>query len=50
VILEPDVPRFMMVWHTRLKCHPTGHKLLTTEIDFKTVVGGKPEPWEAALV
>ena len=49
VVLEPDVPRLLMVWHTRLKCHPAGHKLLTTEVDFKRVVGGIPEPWEEAL-
>ncbi len=35
VILEPDVPQVMMVWHTHLPCHHKVLKLLTTRIDLK---------------
>ena len=35
VILEPDVPRVMMVWHTHLPCHHKVLKLLTTRIVLK---------------
>lgn len=32
VIVEPDVPRVIMVWHTHLPCHPKVLKLLDTRI------------------
>ena len=32
VILEPDVPRVIMVWHTSLPCHHDADKLLETTI------------------
>lgn len=32
VILEPDVPRFFVVWHTSLPCHHKALKLLKTTI------------------
>jgi hypothetical protein len=32
VILEPDAPRVMMVWHSALACHPNGQKLQKTVI------------------
>jgi len=32
VILEPDVPRVVIVWQTTLACHPNGLKLKKTEI------------------
>ena len=35
VILEPDVPRAIMVWHTNLPCHHKVQKLLNTTIDLK---------------
>ena len=35
VILEPDVPRVMMVWHTHLPCHHKVLKLQTTRIHLK---------------
>ena len=36
VILEPDVPRVLMVWHTMLPCHPKVLKLRSTTIVRKT--------------
>ena len=38
VILEPDVPRVMMVWHTSLPCHPKVTKLQKTKIIQKTAL------------
>jgi hypothetical protein len=38
VILEPDVPRVLMVWHTALPCHPKVTKLLKTRIIQKTLL------------
>jgi len=35
VILEPDVPRVMMVWHTQLPCHHKVLKLRTTHLTLK---------------
>lgn len=35
VIIEPDVPRVMMVWHSTLACHPNGLKLQKTVIRQK---------------
>ncbi len=35
VILEPDVPRVLMVWHTNLPCHNKGLKLLSTTVRLK---------------
>jgi hypothetical protein len=32
VILEPEVPRVIMVWHTSLPCHPKVYKLLWTRV------------------
>lgn len=32
VILEPDLPRVSLVWHTALPCHHLVHKLQTTHI------------------
>ena len=32
VIMEPDVPRVMIVWHANLACHPNGLKLHKTVI------------------
>ena len=34
VILEPDVPRVLMVWHSKLPCHYKVQKLLDTTIDL----------------
>ncbi len=36
VILEPDLPRVLLVWLTQLPCHPTGLKLDRTIIIEKT--------------
>jgi hypothetical protein len=44
VILEPDVPRVLMVWHSHLPCHPRVLKLKRTTITEKRVlasVGGR---------
>jgi hypothetical protein len=38
VILEPDVPRVLMVWHTALPCHPEVTKLKKTRIIQKTLL------------
>jgi hypothetical protein len=38
VILEPDVPRVLMVWHTHLPCHPKVLKLKRTTITRKEVL------------
>ena len=45
VILEPDVPRVIMVWHTMLYCHAKGLKLESTTITQKRYLkpcGGEP--------
>ncbi|MBI4566219.1 MAG: DUF2169 domain-containing protein [Planctomycetes bacterium] len=45
VILEPDAPRLMMVWHTYLPCHPRVLKLRSTHIGLKsrlTHIDGAP--------
>jgi len=39
VILEPDVPRVILVWHTALPCHPKVTKLRKTRIIQKTLLG-----------
>jgi len=36
VILEPDVPRVLLVWHTYLPCHANVLKLRNTTIEEKT--------------
>ncbi len=38
VILEPDVPRALLVWHSALPCHSKGLKLTRTRIFEKTVL------------
>jgi len=38
VILEPDVPRVLMVWHSALPCHPRVTKLRRTRIIEKTLL------------
>ncbi len=38
VILEPDVPRVLMVWHTLLPCHGKDQKLYRTIIEQKEYV------------
>jgi hypothetical protein len=38
VILEPDVPRVLMVWHTHLPCHPKVLKLRRTTITRKRLL------------
>jgi hypothetical protein len=35
VIVEPDYPKVIMVWHTSLECHHKVLKLLSTEIRIK---------------
>jgi len=35
VIIEPDVPRVMLVWHTHLPCHHKVLKLKTTNVTLK---------------
>ncbi|MCA0174818.1 MAG: DUF2169 domain-containing protein [Proteobacteria bacterium] len=39
VILEPDLPRVSLVWHSRLPCHFKTHKLERTVVTLKTDVG-----------
>ena len=38
VILEPDVPRVMIIWHTHLPCHHRVLKLHTTNIYLKRLI------------
>jgi hypothetical protein len=38
VILEPDGPRVMMVWHTSLMCHGHDHELELTRVTQKEYV------------
>ncbi len=40
VILEPEVPRVMLVWHTSLACHHDSDKLDVTVIDQKEYLTG----------
>lgn len=44
VIVEPDVPRIMLVWHTQLPCHHKVLKLKTTNVTVKRrlPLGGSP--------
>lgn len=42
VILEPDVPRVSLVWHTALSCHHKVQKLERTIVIQKTVVESAP--------
>jgi hypothetical protein len=35
VILEPDVPRVIMVWHTSVPCHGKDTKIQGTTVDLK---------------
>ncbi len=45
VILEPDIPRVLLVWHTMLSCHRKKFELKWTEIKEKTVVPkGRRQP------
>jgi len=39
VILEPDVPRVSLLWHSALPCHPKVYKLQKTRIIEKAVLG-----------
>ncbi len=39
IIIEPDVPRVSLVWHTALACHPKVYKLKATRIILKQVLG-----------
>jgi hypothetical protein len=38
VIIEPDVPRVMIVWQTSLPCHPKVLKLRQTTITEKMLI------------
>jgi hypothetical protein len=38
VILEPDVPRVLIVWHSAVPCHPKVSKLRRTRIIEKTLL------------
>lgn len=40
VIVEPDVPRVSLVWHSALMCHDRVHKLDRTIVTVKREVGG----------
>lgn len=35
VILEPDLPRVSLVWHSALECHAKVHKLDRTRVDWQ---------------
>jgi hypothetical protein len=39
VILEPDVPRVSLVWHTALPCHFEVHKLQRTIVSVREPIG-----------
>jgi hypothetical protein len=38
VIIEPEVPRVLLVWHTALRCHGKEHKLERTVVRMKKYV------------
>jgi hypothetical protein len=40
VIIEPEVPRVMLVWHTSLSCHHDTDRLDVTVIDQKEFLSG----------
>ena len=40
VIIEPDVPRVILVWHTHLPCHHKVLKLMATDIRLKQRILG----------
>jgi hypothetical protein len=42
VILEPDVPRVMLVWRTELQCHPRVLKLQRTAVRLKRIINPPP--------
>jgi hypothetical protein len=42
VILEPDVPRVILVWRTELPCHPRVLKLQKTKVRQKRVINPPP--------
>jgi len=42
VILEPDVPRVILVWRTELPCHARGLKLQETKVRLKRVINPPP--------
>jgi hypothetical protein len=50
LILEPDVPRASIVWHTALPCHPKVNKLMQTTVFLKNrleepgTTAAAPEP------
>ncbi len=44
VILEPDVPRVIMVWQTALPCHPRVNDLKETVIKEKKILAGFSKP------
>jgi len=43
IILEPDVPRVILVWHTALACHSRVNALKETEIWEKKILAGFSE-------
>lgn len=43
VILEPDVPRVSLVWHSALPCHHLVHKLQRTVVFLKTDIRDAPD-------
>lgn len=47
LIIEPDVPRVMVVWHSQLRVHNREHLLLTTVVHMKRRLRQPAEPWEA---
>lgn len=50
VILQPDVPRVSMVWHSALPCHFKVQKLERTIVTLKTLLNGDgPEAVEEEL-
>jgi hypothetical protein len=44
VILEPDVPRVILVWRTELPCHPRARKLRQTVVRQKEVLNAPGLP------
>lgn len=47
VVLEPDVPRVVLVWRTSLRCHPNGHSLVGTRVWQKRIID--PGPGQTVL-
>jgi hypothetical protein len=48
VILEPEVPRVSLVWHSAMECHAKAYRLAETRIEWRAD-GQPPPPVESLL-